>query len=311
MILNTAAILKQLIFFAPMVALLVLDIYLHRKNPHQSFKNAVAWTLAWMGLAFVFNIYIYFSMGLTPAINFLAGYVVEKSLSVDNLFVILMIFTYFNVPKIAQHRVLFWGIAGAFVFRGIFIFAGIALIDRFHWMIFLFGIFLMFTGLRTAFQKKEATDLSKNPAVKFLKKIVPITNDYNKDEFTLVQNGKKYFTPLLLALVVIELTDIVFAVDSIPAILAITTDPYIVVTSNFFAILGLRSLYFVLNHFLKYFHYLKYGLGFILVFVGFKMIIVDWYKFPVFVSLLIILFTLFVTIVMSMAFPPKKSDLEH
>jgi tellurite resistance protein TerC len=218
----------------------------------------------------------------------------------------MMIFSYFHVPKVAQHRVLFWGILGAFIFRGLFIFAGISLIQKFHITIVIFGAFLVFTGIKTAFQKKESPNLEKNFIVRFMRKLLPVSDEYHGDKFSFKKNGKRWLTPLFVALVVVELTDVVFAVDSIPAILAITTDPFIVITSNFFAILGLRSLYFVLQHFLKYFHYLKYGLGVILSFVGVKMMVSLWIKIPVLLSLSVILLTLVGTVILSLVFPPKS-----
>ncbi len=303
--LDSFSIQEGLTFFAPMVALLGLDLYFHRKNPQQSLKSALIWSGIWILLAFIFNGYVYFEHGMQSALDFLAGYVVELSLSVDNLFVIMMIFAYFHVPKPYQHRVLFWGIFGAFVMRGIFIFAGVSLIQRFEWTIAIFGAFLVFTGIKTAFQNKEEGDPSKNPVVKVFKAFFPVTNTYHGKAFFVKENAKWIATPLFIALLVVEATDVIFAVDSIPAILGITTDPFIVVTSNFFAILGLRSLYFVLEHFLKYFHYLRYGLGVILGFVGFKMILAHWIHIPVFLSLLVILFTLLATVVLSLVFPAK------
>jgi tellurite resistance protein TerC len=300
------SIQQSLAFFAPMVFLLGADLYFHKKNPTQTFKQALLWSVLWVAIALVFNGYVYWDRGLQSALTFLTGYVVEMSLSVDNLFVIMLIFTFFKVPKLYQHRVLFWGIFGAFVMRAFFIFAGVSLIQRFEWTVAIFGVFLVITGIKTAIQDKEQGDPSHNPVVRLFKKVFPVTNEYHGKQFFIKEKAQWLATPLFVALLVVEVTDLVFAVDSIPAILGITTDPFIVVTSNFFAILGLRSLYFVLEHFLKYFHYLRYGLGFILAFVGLKMVAAHWVHIPVFLSLLVIFLTLIVTIALSLAFPPRK-----
>jgi tellurite resistance protein TerC len=305
---STMELTRDMAFLAPVLALFSLDLYLHRKNPEQTLKHAVMWTVLWVSLALAFNVYVYFSMGPTSALNFLTGYIVEQALSVDNLFVIMLIFTFFKIEKAAQHRVLFWGILGAFVMRGIFILLGASLMSTFHSTTYIFGAFLVFTGLKTLFQKKEQEDISKNKWVQKLKQLLPYTEEFHGTQFLVKKAGKWLATPLFLALVIVEFSDLVFAVDSIPAVLAITTDPFIVATSNFFAIIGLRSMYFVLNHFLKYFHYLHYGLGVILTFIGLKMVLVTYIKIPVFISLLVIFFTLFVTVLLSLAFPKKESE---
>jgi tellurite resistance protein TerC len=229
----------------------------------------------------------------------LTGYLIEKSLSVDNIFVIILIFSYFQVPLTYQHKVLFYGILGALVMRAIFIFAGIELIHRFHWLIYIFGGFLIITGIRMLFSQETKIDPDKNPFVKFIKMVIPITSDYHRSKFLVKVDGRTWATPLLLALIVVEGTDLIFAVDSIPAILAISDDPFIVYTSNVFAILGLRSLYFALAGIEKYFKYLKYGLAVILVFVGTKMAIADFFKIPVEISLGVIAFILGVSMVAS------------
>ncbi len=308
MVISTAELARDLAFLAPVVALFSLDLYMHRKNPELPLRKAVMWTILWVSLALAFNVYVYLSMGPTAGLNFLTGYIVEQALSVDNLFVILLIFTFFKVPKAAQHRVLFWGILGAFVMRGAFILVGASLMTRFHATTYIFGAFLVFTGLKTLFQKKEQEDISQSKWVQQLKRILPYTEDFHGTKFMVKQAGKWLVTPLFLTLLIVELSDLVFAVDSIPAVLAITTDPFIVATSNFFAIIGLRSMYFVLSHFLKYFHYLHYGLGVILTFIGLKMVLVSVVVIPVFISLLVIFFTLFVTILLSLAFPNQKKD---
>lgn len=239
---------------------------------------------------------------------FLTGYIVEKSLSVDNIFVFALIFTSFQVPSIYQHKVLFWGVLGALVMRIIFIFAGVALITKFHWIIYVFGIFLIFTGIKIARDKGTKINIEKNPLVKYVRKFIPVTTDYFNSHFLIKLNNKWHATPLLLVLILIEVTDLIFAVDSIPAILAITQDPFIVYTSNVFAILGLRSLYFALAGSLKYFTYLHTGLALILVFVGIKMLISDFYKLNPFLSLGIIGVILAGSIAASFIWPAKAKN---
>jgi len=276
---------EWLVFIAPIIALFSIDMWLHKKNPKQSFKQDLALTCVWIGAALAFNLFIAYAHGPHDGLLFLTGYLVELSLSVDNLFVIMIIFTYFNVPKQYQHRVLFWGIFGAFVMRGLFIVAGVSLIERFHWLMYFFGAFLIFTGIKTLYSEKSEASISENQLVKKIKEALPFHKHYVGDQFWVQINSKWKATPLFLTLIVVELTDLVFAVDSIPAILGITTDPFLVATSNFFAILGLRSMYFVLNRLLEAFHYLKYALAFILSFVGFKMIIEPWFHVPISLSL--------------------------
>ncbi|HNU43155.1 MAG TPA: TerC/Alx family metal homeostasis membrane protein, partial [Cyclobacteriaceae bacterium] len=231
---------------------------------------------------------------------------IEKSLSVDNIFVIIMIFSYFQVPQEYQHKVLFWGILGALVMRVIFIFSGIELIHRFHWLIYIFGGFLVFTGVRMLTASEQKFDPEKNPIMKISRKLFSITPTFDGDNFFTRRDGKTWVTPLFLVVIMIETTDLIFAVDSIPAILAISEDPFIVYTSNVFAILGLRSLYFALSGIEKYFHYLKFGLSAILVFVGTKMCIMDFYKIPVAISLIIIVFVLTIAMIASVLFPKKE-----
>jgi tellurite resistance protein TerC len=256
-------------------------------------------------LALIFNLGIYYFIGKVEAVEFLTGYIIEKSLSVDNIFVFVLIFSAFAVPAAYQHRVLFWGIIGALIMRAIFIFAGVALINKFHWIIYVFGIFLLYTGIKIAIQKGTKINIENNRLLNLFRKYFPVTNNYHGAKFITKIDGKRFATPLMLVLILIETTDLIFAVDSIPAILAITDNPFIVYTSNVFAILGLRSLYFALAGILKYFHYLHYGLAAILVFVGIKMLITDFYKFDPFVSLGIIAFILVVSIVLSILKPPK------
>jgi tellurite resistance protein TerC len=276
-------------FNAFVLAMLAIDLGIfHRKSHDVSVKEALTWTGVWISLALIFNLVIYQIFGEELAMQFLTGYLIEKSLSVDNIFVIILIFSYFQVPSQYQHKVLFLGILGALVMRAIFIFTGIELIHRFHWLIYIFGAFLIFTGIRMLFANDSKIDLEKNLFVRLARKILPVTNEYHNDRLFIRKGGVLWGTPLFLALMIIEGTDLIFAVDSIPAILAISDEPFIVYTSNVFAILGLRSLYFALAGIEKYFKYLKYGLAVILVFVGTKMAIADLVKIPVGLSLIII-----------------------
>ena len=280
--------------------MLALDLgVFHRKNHEVSVKEALTWTAVWITLALTFNGFIYYRFGEELAVQFLTGYLIEKSLSVDNIFVIILIFSYFHVPAAYQHKVLFLGILGALVMRVIFIFAGIELIHRFHWLIYIFGGFLIITGIRMLFTSDTKIDPEKNFFVRMVRKVMPVTNDYVDDKFFTRVDGALWATPLFLALVVIEATDLIFAVDSIPAILAISEEPFIVYTSNAFAILGLRSLYFALAGIEKYFKYLKYGLALVLVFVGSKMAMSHLIKIPVEISLLVIAVILGVSMVAS------------
>lgn len=288
------------------LGMLALDLgVFHRKSEEITIKNALAWTGVWITLAMAFNLFIYQYFSKQESIEFFTGYIIEKSLSVDNIFVIIMIFSYFHVPNAYQHKVLFWGILGALVMRVIFIFAGIELIHRFHWLIYIFGGFLIVTALRMVFAAEEKLRPEKNPVVKLVRRIFRVTPSFEGDNFFVRKNGKLWATPLFVVVILIETTDLIFAVDSIPAILAITDDPFIVYTSNVFAILGLRSLYFALSGIEKYFHYLKYGLAAILIFVGIKMCISDFYKIPVDVSLIVIVSALVLAIIASLLFPKK------
>lgn len=283
------------------LGMLVLDLgVFHRKAHAVTVKEALIWTCVWISLALSFNVFIYYYFGSDKAYEFLTGYVIEKSLSVDNIFVFIMVFSYFNVSSSAQHKVLFWGIAGALVMRIIFILVGIELIHRFHWLIYIFGGFLVFTGIRLLTQKDEVIDMAKNPIVKMMQKIFRVTPDFVGEQFFTRINKQLWITPLFIVVIIIEASDLIFAVDSIPAVLAISDDPFIVYTSNVFAILGLRSLYFALAGIEKYFKNLKYGLAVILIFVGVKMAITDWYKIPVAVSLGFIVLVLAVAVLTSM-----------
>lgn len=293
------------------LGMLAIDLgVFHRKAHSVSIKEATIWSLVWVSLAMVFNFGIYFTWGQEKALEFLTGYVIEKSLSVDNLFVFLMIFQYFNTPSEYQHRVLFWGILGALILRAIFIAAGSALISNFHWMIYVFGAFLVFTGIKMYLQGDEKLEPDRNPVVRLFERWVPISKNYHGQRFFLHQDGKTKATLLTVVLIVIETTDIIFAVDSIPAIFAITRDPFIVYTSNVFAILGLRALYFMLAGVMEMFIYLKVGLSVVLCFVGSKMMLVDVYKIPIGVSLSVIGATLLLSIVASWVVQSRKAGAD-
>jgi tellurite resistance protein TerC len=298
------------IFNVFVLGILALDLLvLHRKAHAVSLREALAWSCVWVSLALLFALGVYFSRGGEKALEFLTGYVIEWSLSVDNLFVFLVIFSYFGVPPIYQHRVLFWGILGALVLRAIFIATGTALLTNFHWMIYVFGGFLIFTGIKLLFAGEEKIDPEKNPAVRLVRRFMNVTPDYHGQQFFIRKDGRLWATPLLLVLIVVETTDVIFAVDSIPAIFAITLDPFIVYTSNVFAILGLRALFFLLAGVMDMFRYLKVGLSFVLCFVGIKMVIVDFYKIPIGISLGVVAGILGISILASIFVRPKRVDV--
>lgn len=268
------------------LAMLAIDLgVFHRRSHAVKLKEALTWCAVWVSLALIFCVGVYVWEGQEKALNFLTGYLIEEALSVDNLFVFLTIFSYFNVPAQYQHKVLFWGILGALIMRGIFIFAGVALIQEFHWLIYIFGAFLILTGIKMATQKELEIHPEKNPLLKLVRKIFPLTENYEQDKFFVKRAARTYATPLFVVLLVVETTDLMFALDSIPAVLAITHDPFIVYTSNVFAILGLRSIFFALSGIMKLFQYLHYGLSAILVFVGVKMLVADFFKIPVHIAL--------------------------
>lgn len=290
------------------LGMLALDLgVFHRKTHAVSVKEALVWTGVWITLSMLFNLFVYSYFGKEKALEFFTAYLVEKSLSIDNIFVMIMIFSYFSVPDSYQHKVLFWGILGALVMRIIFIFAGIELIHKFHWLIYIFGGFLLITGLRMVFGEDKPIEPEKNPLVKLVRKLFPVTTSFEGDKFFVRKDHKTYATPLFVVVVLIEGTDLIFAVDSIPAIIAISEDTFIVYTSNVFAILGLRSLYFALAGIEKYFTYLKYGLATILMFVGIKMCITDFYKIPVEISLIVISFLLAVSMIASLSIKRKTA----
>ncbi len=268
------------------LAMLALDLgVFHRKAHEVRVREALVWTAVWISLALLFNAGVYLWSGPERALEFFTAYLIEKALSVDNIFVFIVIFSTFAVPARLQHRVLFWGIIGALVMRAVFIVLGAALLHRFHWVAYLFGAFLVFTGVKLLVQRAAEIHPERNPLFRLFERFVPTVSHYESGRFTVVEAGRRHATPLLLVLVAIEATDVVFAVDSIPAIFAITTDPFIVFTSNIFAILGLRALYFALAGMMGKFHYLKVGLSLVLVFVGAKMLLAGVYKLPTWASL--------------------------
>lgn len=288
------------VFNVFVLGMLALDLgVFHRKAHAVSLREAVAWSVVWIALALTFNLCVYYVWGAEKALEFLTGYLIEKSLSVDNIFVFLVIFRYFAVPAMYQHRVLFWGILGALVMRAIFIATGAALLSAFHWMIYVFGGFLIITGIKLLFAGDEKLEPEKNPAVRLVRRIMPVTQEYRGPSFFVRVEGRVWATPLLLVLLVVETTDVIFALDSIPAVFAITFDPFIVYTSNVFAILGLRALYFLLAGIMEMFRYLKVGLSFVLCFVGVKMVLADLYKIPVEISLGVVAAILTLAIVAS------------
>jgi tellurite resistance protein TerC len=282
-------IIFWILFNAFVLLMLALDLgVFHRKTHEVSLKEALTWTFVWISLALVFNAIIFYWRGRQQALEFLTGYLVEKALSIDNIFVFIMIFTYFQIPAKYQHKVLFWGVLGALLMRVVFIFAGVALIEKFHFAIYIFGALLIYTGYKMFYHNNAKIEPEKNPLIRFFKKFMPVTPQLHEDNFIVKLNGKRYATPLFLVLLLIESSDLIFAVDSIPAILAITQDQFIVYTSNVFAILGLRSLYFALAGIVHRFWLLSFGLAVVLVFVGIKMLLVDLYKIPIEWSLIFI-----------------------
>jgi tellurite resistance protein TerC len=299
-------IMLWVVFNIFVLAMLALDLgVFHRKAHVIRVKEALVWSALWISLALLFDLGIYFWRGPETALEFLTGYLIEKSLSVDNIFVFLLIFSYFGVPPLYQHKVLFWGILGALIMRAVFIATGVTLIEKFHWIIYVFGGFLILAGIRMALQEDRKINPERNPILRLFRRWVPVTEDYMEDRF-FVKRAKRYSaTPLFIVLLMIETTDVIFAVDSIPAILAITLDPFIVYTSNVFAILGLRALYFAVAGIMKLFHRLHYGLSAVLVFVGIKMLLADLYKIPVSIALSVVAGILLIS-VMASIFDKKK-----
>jgi tellurite resistance protein TerC len=296
-------------FIVFVIAMLLVDLKLFHAEEHEpTVKESLTWVLIWVSLAIIFGVIVYIWKGSTLTGQYFAGYLIEYSLSVDNMFVFIVIFSYFQVPRAYQHQVLFFGILGAMIFRGIFIAAGVALIENFEWTIYIFGAFLIFTAVRIA-RGTEDVEPEKNPILKMFRRRFPTSSTFDGQKLFTIENGKKVATPLFITLLFIEITDIVFAVDSIPAIFAVTRDPFIVLTSNVFAILGLRALYFLLAGSMDKFHLLKYGLAIILGFVGSKMLLEAAHvHIPIWLSLVVIVSVLTLTAFLSLKLPVKDTD---
>jgi tellurite resistance protein TerC len=304
----SARTLLWVIFGAVVVVMMSLDLgVFHRRRHEVKFKEAALWSAVWILLALGFAGLIAYERSANSALEFLTGYIIEESLSVDNLFVFLLIFSYFAVPSLYQHSVLFWGIIGAMVLRAIFIVTGVALIEKFEWVIYVFGAILIASGLKMALQKEKELNPESNPVLRLVRKLIPVTKEYEGGKFFIRREGRTFATPLLLVLLVVETTDLIFAVDSIPAVLAITRDRFIVYTSNIFAILGLRSLYFALKGAMDLFHHLHYGLSAILVFVGAKMILSHFVQIPIGIALGVVALILVVSVAASLIWPEKKA----
>ena len=300
------------LFNAFVLAMLVLDLgVFHRKAEPVSFRQALRWSAVWVALALAFCVLVYVWRGGRPALEFLTGYLIELSLSVDNLFVFLVLFNYFHVPPRHQYKVLFWGIIGALVMRAAFIAAGVTLIQSFHWIIYVFGAFLVWTGFKLLRTEETKVDPEKNPVLRVFRKLMPIASDYAGGRFFVRREGRRLASPLFVVLLVVETTDVMFAVDSVPAILAITRDSFIVYTSNVFAILGLRSLYFALSGMMEMFHYLSYGLSVILMFVGAKMLLSGYVHMPIALALGVVVGVLAISVALSLLYPRKPPVLEE
>jgi tellurite resistance protein TerC len=302
--------LNQLLFWILfnlfVLGMLALDLgFLQRRGHTVNFREALIWSLVWIGLAGAFAVLVYSRYGHATAVEFVTGYVIELSLSVDNLFIFILIFRFFRVAPEHQHKVLFWGIVGALVMRAIFIVVGIGLIRRFQWITYIFGTFLVYSGIRLFRQHGAGMEPQNNPVLRLFRRWVPTTEDYEGDKF-LVRRGRLYATPLLAVLVLVEATDVVFATDSIPAVLAITLKPFIVYTSNVFAVLGLRSMYFLLAGMMELFHYLHYGLAAILIFVGAKMLLSNYYHIPTLIALGVVGGVLLVSVLASLLHPQSQ-----
>lgn len=302
-----ATLLDWGVFAAAVLGLMLVDALVFGRNHHMSFREAVLRSLMCVAVGVGFAGFVYARMGTNSALQYLTAYVVEESLSVDNLFVFLVLFSFFGLTESRQQRVLFWGIVGAVVMRGVFIGAGAALLHRFHWMMYLFGGFLMYTGAKLLFRKEEENDPEDNPALKLARKYIRTTKEYHGDQFWVIQDGKRFATPLFLVLIVIELTDLIFAVDSVPAVLAISDHTFVVYTSNIMAILGLRALYFVLAGMMGRFHYLGTGLALILLFIGAKMVASKYVHVPTWASLGVIVGVLSGSVGLSLL-RPQPSD---
>jgi tellurite resistance protein TerC len=290
--------------------MLALDLgVFHRQARVVDVKEALRWSAMWIALALLFNLGVYLWYDTDAALAFLTGYVLEESLSVDNLFVFLMILSYFSVPSIYQHKVLFWGILGALLMRGLMIAVGTALIQMFHWVLYLFGGFLVLTGVKMALQRHGEIHPEQNPVVRLFTRFMPVTATYHAEQFFVRLDGRWLATPLFIVLLMVEVTDVVFALDSIPAVLAVTTDPFIVYTSNVFAILGLRSLFFALSGLMGLFHYLRYGLAVVLVFIGTKMLLAEVWHIPVHIALAVVAGVLLLSVLASLIYPVPAESL--
>lgn len=305
----THELLLWILFNIFILLMLALDLGVFQRKTHAvSVKEALIWSAVWILLSLLFNVFIYYDLGKQKAIEYFTGYLIERSLSVDNIFVFVLLFSYFKVPAEYQHKVLFWGVIGALILRAALIGVGVVLIHQFAWIIYIFGGFLVFTGFRMAMQNDSHIDPEKNIVIRLYKKFFPVTTEYDNGNFFVTKNHRRYATPLFVVLIATEFTDLVFAFDSIPAIFAVTDDPFIIYTSNIFAILGLRAMYFALAGVMDKFHYLKVGLSMILIFIGFKMLIVDIYKIPIGYSLGVIAIVLIASVVLSLVKPKKKKN---
>jgi len=288
--------------------MLALDLGVFQKKDHAvTVKEALIWSGVWIVLALIFNAFIYYDMGKIKALEFFTGYLLERSLSIDNIFVFVLLFSYFKVPAEFQHKVLFWGVLGALILRAALILLGVVLINKFAWIIYVFGAFLVFTGFKMAYQDDSDIHPEKNIVIRIFKKFFPVSNEYHGGDFFVTIDAKRFATPLFIVLIATEFTDLVFAFDSIPAIFAVTNDAYIIYTSNIFAILGLRAMYFVLAGIIDKFHYLKIGLSMVLIFIGFKMLIIDIFKIPIGYSLGVIAIIITLSVVLSLL-KPKQDD---
>lgn len=301
-------LLFWILFNLFVLAMLALDLGILQRPSHTvKFREAVAWSALWIAFALAFGVWLYFWQGRSATLSFATGYILELSLSVDNLFVFLLIFRYFKVPLAHQHKVLFWGILGALLMRGTFIVLGIGLIRKFHWIIYIFGAFLVYSGLKLFRGEEASVEPEKNPILRLFRRFMPITEDYEGEKFFVRRMGL-YATPLLVVLLAIETTDVLFATDSIPAVLAITLNAFIVYTSNVFAVLGLRSMYFVLAGMMELFHYLHYGLSVVLIFVGVKMLLSHYYQIPTVATLTVVAAVLIISVLASAAYPERKKS---
>jgi tellurite resistance protein TerC len=298
-------------FLGAVFVMLMMDLGIFHRRAHVlSLKEATLWSIFWVVVSVLFNILILFWLGEEKALEFLTGYLLEKSLSADNIFVFAVLFSYFAVPAEYRHRVLFWGVVGAIVFRLTFILAGTALLKKFHWVVYVFGIIVIISGIKLLMRKEEKIVPERNPVLRLARRLLPITPTYHGQRFFVVHDGKVFATPLMLVLLVIESTDIVFAIDSIPAIFAITRDPFIVFTSNVCAILGLRALYFLLEGMIRLFRYLDEGLAVILVFIGVKMLLSEFYEIPVWVALGFVAVVLAIAITLSLVVKEAKAHAD-